>query len=48
MNIWLMLKPVRYLNFIMKSSKPKEEIARKMGYDLIDHWLELYGKKIKE
>ena len=26
----------------------KEEIARKMGYDLIDHRLELYGKKIKE
>ena len=25
----------------------KEEIARKMGYDLIDHRLELYGKKIK-
>ena len=26
----------------------KEEIARKMGYDLIDHRLELYGKKIKD
>ena len=26
----------------------KEEIARKMGYELIDHRLELYGKKIKE
>ena len=26
----------------------KEEIARQMGYDLIDHRLELYGKKIKQ
>ena len=26
----------------------KEEIARQMGYDLIDHRLELYGKKIRE
>ena len=26
----------------------KEEIARQMGYDLIDHRLELYGKKIKK
>ena len=26
----------------------KAEIAREMGYDLIDHRLELYGKKIKE
>lgn len=25
----------------------KHEIARKMGYDLIDHRLELYGKKLK-
>lgn len=25
----------------------KQDIARKMGYDLIDHRLELYGKKIK-
>jgi Fur family ferric uptake transcriptional regulator len=26
----------------------KEEIAHKMGYELIDHNLELYGKKIKD
>ena len=26
----------------------KEEIAHKMGYELIDHRLELYGKKIKD
>ena len=26
----------------------KEEIAQKMGYELIDHRLELYGKKIKD
>ena len=25
----------------------KHKIARKMGYDLVDHRLELYGKKIK-
>ncbi|MGH1404420.1 MAG: Fur family transcriptional regulator [Alphaproteobacteria bacterium] len=27
--------------------KLKEKIARDLGYDLIDHRLELYGKKIK-
>lgn len=26
----------------------KEQIARDLGYDLIDHRLELYGKKIKK
>lgn len=26
----------------------KEEIARDLGYELIDHRLELYGKKIKK
>jgi len=26
----------------------KREIARKMGYELIDHRLELYGKKLKK
>lgn len=26
----------------------KEKIARDLGYDLIDHRLELYGKKIKK
>ena len=25
----------------------KEKIARDLGYDLVDHRLELYGKKIK-
>ena len=25
----------------------KEKIAKELGYDLIDHWLELYGRKIK-
>ncbi len=28
--------------------KLKEKIARDLGYDLIDHRLELYGKKIKK
>ncbi len=27
--------------------KLKEKIARELGYDLVDHRLELYGKKIK-
>jgi len=27
--------------------KLKEKIARDLGYDLVDHRLELYGKKIK-
>ena len=26
----------------------KEEIARELGYDLVDHTLELYGRKIKK
>jgi len=26
----------------------KEEIARELGYDLVDHTLELYGRKIKQ
>lgn len=26
----------------------KEKIARDLGYDLVDHRLELYGKKIKQ
>jgi Fur family ferric uptake transcriptional regulator len=28
--------------------KLKEKIARDLGYDLVDHRLELYGKKIKK
>lgn len=28
--------------------KMKEKIARDLGYDLVDHRLELYGKKIKK
>ncbi len=28
--------------------KLKEKIARELGYDLVDHRLELYGKKIKK
>jgi len=27
--------------------KLKEEIAKKLGYELVDHRLELYGKKLK-
>lgn len=31
-----------------KLERLKEEIARELGYELIDHTLELYGKKLKE
>lgn len=31
-----------------KLERLKEEIARELGYDLIDHTLELYGRKIKK
>lgn len=30
-----------------KLEKLKEEIARELGYELVDHTLELYGKKLK-
>ncbi|MCC7305633.1 MAG: transcriptional repressor [Alphaproteobacteria bacterium] len=31
-----------------KLEKMKEEIARSLGYELVDHRLELYGRKIKK
>lgn len=31
-----------------KLEKLKEEIAKELGYELIDHTLELYGRKIKK
>jgi Fur family ferric uptake transcriptional regulator len=31
-----------------KLEKLKEEIAHELGYDLIDHTLEMYGRKIKK
>lgn len=31
-----------------KLERLKEEIARELGYELIDHTLELYGRKIKK
>jgi Fur family ferric uptake transcriptional regulator len=30
-----------------KLEKLKEEIARELGYELVDHTLELYGRKLK-
>ncbi len=31
-----------------KLEKLKEQIANELGYDLVDHRLELYGKKLKK
>lgn len=31
-----------------KLEKLKEEIARELGYELVDHTLELYGRKLKK
>lgn len=31
-----------------KLERLKEEIARELGYDLVDHTLELYGRKLKK
>lgn len=31
-----------------KLEQLKEEIARELGYELVDHTLELYGKKLKD